>query len=99
VIDGSVADEGRSPLKDYRVLYNELSLYKNGILLKKPSLLALNKCDRKFSNFEAREKALRKHVHCPLVTISGKEGTGLELLLEQLREMVFQENSTLDDDE
>jgi len=30
-------------------------------------------------------------VHAPLVAISAKEGEGLELLLEQLREMVFKE--------
>jgi len=29
-------------------------------------------------------------VHAPLVAISAKEGTGLEILLEQLREMVLE---------
>ena len=33
VLDGSVGDEDRTPLKDYKVLYRELQLYKGGILL------------------------------------------------------------------
>jgi GTPase involved in cell partitioning and DNA repair len=52
VLDGSVADDSRTPLKDYKVLYNELKLYKGGLLLRKPSVIALNKCDRKYTNFE-----------------------------------------------
>ena len=76
-------------MKDYRVLYNELKLYKGGILLKKPSLIALNKCDRKYTKFDERERTLRKHVHAPMVSISAKEGTGLEVLLEALREIVI----------
>ena len=91
MIDGTVADDNRTPLKDYKVLYNELKMYKNGILLQKPSVLALNKCDRKVSSFAAREQALKNAVHCPLVTISAKEGEGLEVLLEQLRDLVFEE--------
>jgi GTP-binding protein len=33
VLDGSVGDDDRTPLKDYKVLYRELQLYKGGILL------------------------------------------------------------------
>lgn len=51
VIDGTVADEDRTPLRDYRVLYNELEKYKDGLLLQKPSLIALNKSDRAYTNF------------------------------------------------
>ena len=36
VIDGTVADDDRTPLKDFNVLQEELRLYKNGLLLKKP---------------------------------------------------------------
>ena len=36
VVDGTVADEGRSPLKDCKILREELSLYKDGILMEKP---------------------------------------------------------------
>jgi len=40
VIDGSSEDvDGRSPIKDYEVLINELKHYQNGVLLKKPSLI------------------------------------------------------------
>jgi GTPase involved in cell partitioning and DNA repair len=40
VIDGSYDDEdGRSPIKDYEVLINELKHYQDGALLKKPSLI------------------------------------------------------------
>jgi GTPase involved in cell partitioning and DNA repair len=60
VLDGSIAEDDRTPLKDYKVLYNELKLYKGGILLKKPSLIALNKSDRKYSHFSEREQVLRK---------------------------------------
>lgn len=55
MIDGSVAEDDRTPLRDYKVLYNELKLYKGGVLLKKPSLIALNKSDRKYTHFETRE--------------------------------------------
>jgi GTPase len=98
VLDGSVADDNRTPLKDYRVLYNELKLYKNGLLLNKPSIIALNKCDRKYTNFESREKVLQKHVHAPLVSISAKDGDNLELLLEQIRELVLETNKQENED-
>ena len=35
----------KSPIEDYEILFNELKLYKNGLLLDKPSLIAVNKCD------------------------------------------------------
>lgn len=60
VLDGSIAEDDRTPLKDYKVLYNELKLYKGGILLEKPSLIALNKSDRKYSHYSEREQVLRK---------------------------------------
>ncbi len=91
VLDGSVGEDDRTPLKDYKVLYNELKLYKGGILLQKPSLIALNKSDRKYTHFQERESVLRKYVHAPMVSISAKEGDGLEILLEQIRELVLKE--------
>jgi len=51
VIDGSVEGEGRSPLKDYKVLHNELKLYKDGLLLEKPVLIVVNKMDREHIDF------------------------------------------------
>lgn len=56
--------------------------------MKKPAIIALNKCDRKYTNFIEREKVLRKHVHAPLIPISAQEGQNLELLLEAVREVV-----------
>ena len=49
VVDGTVADDNRSPLRDYRVLRDELRLYKDGILLDKPHILAINKSDRSYT--------------------------------------------------
>ena len=92
VIDGSVAENDRKPLKDYKVLFNELKMYKGGLLLKKPSLIALNKSDRKYTHFESREQTLRKHVHAPLIPVSAKEGHGLEVLLEAIRDLVLKAN-------
>ena len=92
VLDGTIADEGRTPLKDYKVLYNELEKYKDGLLLKKPSLIAVNKSDRAYTNFQQRYQGLQKAVHAPLVPISAKEGTNLELLLESIRDIVQEED-------
>ena len=36
VVDGTVIEDGRSPLHDFTVLQNELRLYKDGLLLSKP---------------------------------------------------------------
>ena len=51
VIDGSTAEENRNPLKDYLILRNELKMYKDGILMQKPAMVAVNKMDRKYTNF------------------------------------------------
>ena len=51
VIDGTISDENRTPLKDFSVLQEELRLYKDGLLLKKPQVLAVNKSDRSYTNF------------------------------------------------
>ena len=51
-MEGIEKGEVRTPVKDYQVLYNELKMYKDGILLQKPSLIVVNKCDRKYTNFK-----------------------------------------------
>ena len=51
MIDGTVVEDDRTPLKDYRVLYDELRLYKDGLLLNKPAVIAINKSDRKYTGF------------------------------------------------
>lgn len=101
VIDGTVVpdeDEDRSPLKDYQVLYNELKMYKEGILLEKPSVIAFNKSDRAYTNFNPKFKAFEsnKDVHAPVVPVSAKEGTNLEVLLETIREMVIEETERME---
>ena len=86
VIDGTVIEDGRSPLKDYEVLYDELRLYKDGLLLNKPAVIAVNKSDRKYTMYSQKYKKLESLVHAPIVPISAKEGTNLEILLETLRD-------------
>jgi GTPase involved in cell partitioning and DNA repair len=51
-IEGELNKEMRSPINDYRNLFNELKLYRDGILLKKPSLIVVNKMDREYTNFD-----------------------------------------------
>jgi len=52
VIDGtSTSDDGRSPLRDYEILHNELKMYKDGVLLEKPIMIAVNKIDRQYTHF------------------------------------------------
>ena len=51
VIDGTVVEDNRTPLKDLEVLRQELELYKNGMLLDRPAIIAVNKSDRKYTNF------------------------------------------------
>ena len=60
VIDGTEIIDGRNAVKDYLVLRNELKLYKNGLLLSKPGLIALNKSDRTYTNFNKRLESLTK---------------------------------------
>ena len=86
VIDGTVIEDGRSPLKDYDVLHDELKQYRNGLLLHKPCVIAVNKSDRKYTNFGQKYKKLESQVNAPIIPISAKEGTNLEVLLETLRE-------------
>lgn len=91
IIDGTIEGEGRSPLKDYQVLYNELKLYKDGILLEKPSFIAVNKMDRAYTNFNSKLSRLKKHAHAPVLPVSAQEGSNLEVLLESIKEIVDDE--------
>jgi len=54
----------------------------------KPSLIVVNKMDRKYTNFNQKYERLKKQVHAPILPISAKEGTNLELLVETVKEMV-----------
>ena len=75
-------------MKDYRVLFNELKLYRGGMLLEKPSLIALNKLDLSDESYVEEFEMLKKHAHAPVVPISAKDGQNLGILMETLREMV-----------
>ena len=88
VIDGTVVEDGRTPLKDLEVLHRELQQYKGGMLLDRPAVIAINKSDRKYTNFSQRLKSLQSRVDAPIIPISAKEGTNLELLLETIREKI-----------
>jgi len=52
VLDGTISDGTRTPLQDFQVLHNELKMYKGGFLLEKPSLIAVNKSDRSYTQFQ-----------------------------------------------
>ena len=58
--------------------------------MEKPSLLVLNKSDRKYTQYNSNLKKLEKISHAPVIPISAKEGTNLELLLSETKR-VFQE--------
>ena len=100
MIDGSMEEtekgEVRTPVKDYQVLYNELKMYKDGILLQKPSLIVVNKCDRKYVNFKQKYERLKKIAHAPMMPISAKEGENLEQLLETLKEIIEHEKARIE---
>lgn len=78
-------DDARSPISDYLTLMNELKHYNNGLLLKKPSLIAVNKCDRKYVKFNEKINKLKRVAHAPVIPISAKEGENLEILLESVK--------------
>lgn len=59
VIDGTVTEDDRNPLSDFNVLREELRLYKGGLLLNKPQVLAVNKSDRSYTNFNRKFEALQ----------------------------------------
>ena len=78
----------RSPLSDYMTLMNELKHYNGGQLLKKPSIIAVNKCDRKYVKFNEKINKLKQVAHAPVIPISAKEGDNLEILLESVKALV-----------
>jgi GTPase len=103
VIDGTEIIDNRNPVKDFQVLREELRMYKDGMLLSKPALIvshlfphtcqALNKSDRSYTNYPKRNESLKAFLdqdgcNLPLIPISAKEGTNLEVLLESLVELV-----------
>jgi predicted GTPase len=77
---------------------NELKHYNNGQLLRKPSLIAVNKCDRKYVKFNEKINKLKRVAHAPVIPISAKEGDNLEILLESVKGLVFKDNNSKTED-
>ena len=73
--------DGREPWNDYQQLLRELELY-DPALLKKPRLVAANKCD--LPEFKAWLEKFRRRHDVPVVPISCLAGTGLDRLKRDL---------------
>lgn len=86
VLDAAAVD-GRSPLEDFRVLRKELETY-DPILLQRPFLIALNKCDMEGSA-QFIEEFLQKETEFPVFVISAETGEGCEKLKEKIKEISF----------
>ena len=85
LIDGSGIDD-RTPWEDYATLIEELTLYKEGILLKKPHFVVYNKIDTPES--QAYWPLFLKHTQLPpesVLQISAQTQEGLNLLLQKLQ--------------
>ena len=78
--------DGREPVADYRILLNELKLYKP-VLLKKPIFIAANKMDE--PNALNNLKVLEKKVNHPVYPISCVSDEGIEDLKNALLEAVL----------
>ena len=90
VIDAAAID-GRSPLEDFKVLRAELEAY-DPILLQRPFLIALNKCDVEESALYIEEFLKEIPQSFPVFVISAELGDGCEKLKATIKEMalVFQ---------
>jgi len=86
VIDGSGTSE-LDTLQIYNMLRTELKEY-NPELLKKPSLIALNKCDLNPKKFEEKCEELRNIAHTKVIPISAKNSINLEELAFDMKEII-----------
>ncbi len=80
--------EGRDPLEDFKILWQELLAYKADIL-DKPFLVALNKID--VEGAEENIERFKKEMNIPserIFTISAKEKEGFPPLLDAIKELV-----------
>ena len=79
--------DGREPIADYRILLNELKLYKPA-LLKKPTFIAANKMDEPnaLHNLKLAEKKLKQRIY-PISCVSDE---GIDALKEALLEAVLE---------
>jgi GTP-binding protein len=88
MLDASGIDN-RTPLEDYKVLKQELQEY-NPELLKKPSLVALNKCDTEESVELIKEFKENIELEHPLFVTSTLTGEGIEPLVATFRKLAQQ---------
>lgn len=84
------ASEGRDPLDDYELLNHELESYGGHILFKKRIVVG-NKID--LPEAEKNLKRFRKKHDVRIIPISATEKTGLNKVVESIREVLCQENS------
>lgn len=56
----------------------------------------VNKCDRKYVNFNQKLERLKKIAHAPVLPISAKEGDNLEQLLESVKEIIEHEKAKIE---
>jgi len=57
-------------------------------------MIAVNKADRAYTQFNQKFSMLKKRANgVPILPISAKEGTNLEVLLETIKEIVDQEKA------
>jgi GTPase len=88
VLDAAGYD-ARSPLEDFEVLQKELSEYDPN-LLKRPFLIALNKCDLEDSSLFIEEFKKKYSKHLPAIfCISALSGDGLKEVREEVYDLVF----------
>lgn len=95
LIDGSGIDD-RTPWDDYHTLQEELTLYKEGLLLQKPHLVVYNKIDTPQS--QEYWPLFLKHTDLneeQVLQISAQDQIGLEALLKRLQQFTIPHPASL----
>ncbi|MEE3392977.1 MAG: GTPase ObgE [Lachnospiraceae bacterium] len=90
VVDAA-STEGRDPLNDINIINAELEKYDAG-LMKKPQIIALNKCDVFIGNEEDTVISLIKEEFepkgVPVMAVSAATGRGIKELIYKIRQML-----------
>jgi GTPase len=86
VLDAAAID-GRNPLDDFKVLRDELKKY-DPELLKRPSLILLNKCDMEDSELYIQEFKKKKPKGVQVRVISAERGDGCDDLKDEMRALL-----------
>jgi GTP-binding protein len=90
VLDGSLnPQDERSPMNDLNSLLKEIVLY-NKDYSNKPFIIALNKIDLNSENFNINYELLKKNFKQDIITISGKDGIGLDKLTIKIKQYADQ---------